>query len=236
MRALRFLAAIIVALIMAVLLYAIHLLILPFDPERKISNRVIGRIWTGCWKTILGVKVRVSGAENIKSGGPFLFVSNHASYLDVLAMYHDFPVLLRFLAKKTLVWAPVFGIAFYTLGHVYIDRRGKQGQLKSLEELAKRARKGQHIFIFPGGKRAPDGRLGEWKKGAFVLATQMHIPIVPVAITGSSALHGIGDLFVRPGTIHVHIGQPINTENSTYDDRNRLLQTVRAQVEEMLND
>lgn len=235
MRVARFILAVLVAFVLACILYLTHLLVLPFDPDREISNRVIGRGWTGAWKACLGLKVRVVGEENIREGGPFLFVSNHASYLDVLALYHDFPIMLRFLAKKTLVWVPIFGIAFYTLGHIYIDRRQKRGSKQSIAALGRLAQRGYNIFVFPGGKRASDGRLGEWKKGAFVLATQLQMPIVPLAISGSAALHGIGDLFPRPGTVTITIGKPISTAGATYEDRDRLLQLTRRRVEEMLD-
>jgi 1-acyl-sn-glycerol-3-phosphate acyltransferase len=234
MRAARLVLAVVTALVLAIILYAVVLCIAPFDKQRNFVNR-IGRIWTGAWKLILGVKVRVLGAENIKEGGPFLFVSNHTSYLDVLALYDDFPAPLRFLAKKTLIWAPVFGLAFYTLDHVYIDRGRKADRDQALGALAQRARQGKNIFIFPGGRRAADGRLGEWKKGAFVLATQLHIPVTPVAISGSAALHGIGDILPRPGLITIRIGRPIPTAGLTFDDRDRLLSLAREQVREMLD-
>jgi 1-acyl-sn-glycerol-3-phosphate acyltransferase len=89
--------------------------------------------------------------------------------------------------------------------------------------------------MFPSGKRAEDGRLGEWKKGAFVLAAELQVPILPIGIIGSQRLHGIGDWFPRPGWITLHIGRPIATTGATYADRDRLLQQARQAVEELLD-
>jgi 1-acyl-sn-glycerol-3-phosphate acyltransferase len=234
MRVVRFAVAIVAAFIWSLFLWTAILIVAPFDPVRNRVN-AIGRLWTGLWKLILGIKVRVFGAENVRTGGPYLCVSNHASYLDVLALYDDFPAPLRFLAKKTLIWTPVFGLCFYSLDHVYIDRKKKMSHKDSFAALAKKVSEGKNIFIFPGGRRAADGRMGEWKKGAFVLAAQLQIPIVPIGIVGSARLHGIGDLAPRPGTIEIRIGKPIPTAGATYEDRNRLLtQTWRA-VEELID-
>jgi 1-acyl-sn-glycerol-3-phosphate acyltransferase len=234
MRYVRFVVAVAAAFVWAWILWATVLLVAPFDPSREKVNR-IGRLWTGLWKLILGVKVRVVGAANIADGGPYLFVSNHVSYLDVLALYDDFPLMPRFLAKKTLIWTPVFGIAFYTLDHVYIDRKDRRDNKRALAKLAQKVKEGKSIFIFPGGRRAEDGRIGEWKKGAFVLGAELQIPLVPVGIVGSQKLHGIGDIAPRPGLIEIRIGRPMPTAGAGYEDRDRLLQQTRRAVEELLD-
>jgi len=234
MRVLRFVFAVFVAfVVLAPAMYVVVLVMAPFDRKRTAVN-AFSRLWTGAWKRILGIKVRILGQEKLGDGGPFIVVSNHNSYLDVLALYHDFPIQLRFLAKKTLIWVPVFGIAFYTLDHVYISRKKKTGHRQSLAALAKKVAEGKSIFIFPQGRRAPGNQLGEWKKGAFVMATELHVPLLPVGIAGSGALHGIGDFFPRPGTITIRIGEPISTENTSYEDRARLLDATRAAVARLL--
>ena len=234
MRVARACFAVVTAFVLAFVLWLVVLCTAPFDRRRDFVNQ-IGRLWFRWWKLTLGFKVQVRGEENIRSGGPFLFVGNHASYLDVIALFTDFPVTMRFLAKKTLIYVPFFGLGLLSLDHVYINRRRKDHHQQALAGMAKRARDGKHLFIFPTGRRVPDGQIGEWKKGSFVLATQLQVPVVPVAITGSAKLFGIGHWLPRPGLITIHIGRPIPTAGMTYDDRDRLLQAARAQVEEMLH-
>jgi len=234
MRFVRFFLAVIVLFTLAFFLYFLMLLVTPFDPDRT-KRLGITRFWTRLWQSALGIASEVTGAENINEGGPFIFASNHISYLDFMVLNSDFPVFLCFLGKKTLMWVPFFGLGFPLAGHVYIDRRNPESRLKSLDKMAERGRKGQHLLIFPGGKRAADGIIGEWKKGVFVLAIQMQRPVVPVAIIGSARLHGIGDLAPRPGTIKIKIGRPISTAGMTYDDRVRLLEQTREAVREMIN-
>ena len=174
------------------------------------------------------------GGSNIEHGGPFLFVSNHASYLDVLALYHDFPLMPRFWPKKPHLGAHLRH-RFFTLDHVYIDRRPGKTQTRQPARPGRQNDQGKSVFIFPGGKRAPDGRIGEWKKGAFVMAIELGLPVVPVGICGSAALHGIGDLAVRPGAIDIRIGRPIATAGLTYENRDELLKKTRSAVEALLD-
>ncbi|MDP8223539.1 MAG: lysophospholipid acyltransferase family protein [Candidatus Lernaella stagnicola] len=235
MRHLRLILALPIIFVSAVVLYSGVLVCAPFDRRRDWVNRVFGGAWFSIWKYMLGVHVRVEGRENIEPNRSYIFVANHTSYLDVMAIITDFPVVVRFLAMKTLVWIPIFGISLYTLDHVFIDHRKRATHRQSLDAIARKTDDGKSILIFPGGGRAPDGRLGEWKKGAFVIATQLHVPLVPVAISGSSRLHGIGDFGVRPGTITIRIGKPIATEGASYEDRNRFLAAARQAVEELLN-
>jgi 1-acyl-sn-glycerol-3-phosphate acyltransferase len=235
LQTLRFGFSILVVALSATILYSCAFICAPFDRRRDFINRAFGGAWARTCQWTFGTTVKIEGEENLAGGGPFIFVSNHISYLDVMAIIGRFPVVVRFLAKKTLVWIPVFGISLYTLDHVFIDRHKKVTHKESMDAIAKKTKEGKSIWIFPGGKRAPDGRLGEWKKGAFVIATQLHVPIAPVAITGSAALHGIGDVTVRPGTITMRIGRPISTVGTTYEDRDELLRQTREAVEELID-
>lgn len=236
MRLLRALVALPVQFISAFVLYCCVLIVAPFDPRREIAYH-FGRAWIWLGAKLFGVRFTVEGAENVPRESTGIFVANHTSYFDVHAVYSHLTAPVRFLAMKSLLWVPVFGIALHALGHIFVDQKGKpDSQRKQLDQLRKLAESGHFLAIYPGGGRARNRRIGPWKKGAFVLAIRAQIPIIPVGISGAARIHGVGDVLPRPGLITIRIGRPISTQGMAYEDRDRLLQKARAEVEELIAD
>lgn len=181
----------------------------------------------GWAKTILwaaGVKVVLENVEHLRTDAPQIVVSNHQSWFDVFALGAALPVRYRFVAKRELGEIPVFGRAWISCGHVSVDRGNREAAIESLEQAWREIHEDRlTMILFPEGTRSPDGRLKDFKKGAFVLAVQGQVPLVPMAVLGSRRVMGKGDWRVRSGEIRVRIGEPIPTEGSTIRDRNRLL-------------
>jgi len=128
------------------------------------------------------------------------------------------------VAKKELERVPVFGRAFVSCGHVTVDRGDRGSAVESLEKAARQINAdNSSIMIFPEGTRSPTGAMQRFKKGAFVLAIQAGVPIVPVAVRGGRAIMPKGSYRIRPGELEIHIGEPISVEGMTHDDRDALL-------------
>lgn len=178
-------------------------------------------------KTILraaGVKVRFEGLENLSREAPQIVVANHQSWFDVFTLGAELPVRYRFVAKKELGGIPIFGKAWKSCGHVSVDRGNREAAIEAMEQAWREVREDKlTMVLFPEGTRSPDGKLKAFKKGAFVLAVQGQVPLVPVAVLGSRAIMGKGTAGIRSGEILVRIGEPIPTEGATIRDRNRLL-------------
>lgn len=171
-----------------------------------------------------GVKVVLEGTENLLTDGPQIVVSNHQSWFDVFALAAALPVRYRFVAKQELGEIPVFGRAWKSCGHVSVDRGNREAAVEALEQAWREVREDKlTMILFPEGTRSPDGRLKDFKKGAFVLAVQGQVPLVPVAVLGTREIMAKGDTRVRSGEIRIRIGKPIPTEGATIRDRNRLL-------------
>jgi 1-acyl-sn-glycerol-3-phosphate acyltransferase len=171
-----------------------------------------------------GVEVSVEGLENLQTEEPQIVVSNHQSWFDVFALAAGLPVRYRFVAKKELGEIPIFGKAWKSCGHVSVDRGNREAAIESLDQAWREVHEEKlTMVLFPEGTRSPDGRLKQFKKGAFVLAVQGQVPLVPVAILGSREIMAKGSMRVRKGPITLRIGPPIPTEGSTIRDRNRLL-------------
>ena len=178
---------------------------------------------------MLGVRVHVRGLEHLEGGGPFVFTPNHQSHLDILALLGYLPGPTRFAAKHELWRHPVLGAVLDTLGMIPIDRDHPERAIDALNRATAR----QHsIVIFPEGTRSRDGRLGEFRKGAFVLAIQLGLPVVPVVCRGTRRLMPRGSrLTVVPGDAEIVIETPIPTAGLTYAARDTLAAQARAAIE-----
>lgn len=174
---------------------------------------------------MLGVDVAMHGLEHVEHAGPVIYAPNHQSHLDILTLLGHLPGATRFAAKRELWRHPVVGGVLDTLGMIPIDR---EAGARSIEVLNEAAAEASSIVIFPEGTRSRDGRLREFKKGAFVLAIATGLPIVPVCCRGTRRLMPRGSqLAVVPGHVDVFIEPPIPTVGLEYDDREALAAQVR---------
>lgn len=190
--------------------------------------------WTDSLLKAGGVRVEVEGLEHLVE--PAVLVCNHVSWYDVFALMSHLPVDARFVGKKEIVKIPFFGPAWLASGHIPIDRSDRRAAIRSLERAGEVLRTdGGVIVMFPEGTRSADGELQPFKKGAFMLALQLGVPVVPAAILGSRAIMPKGSALVRPGTMTLRIGEPIPVEGLSEDDRDVLVSrahdAVRALIE-----
>jgi 1-acyl-sn-glycerol-3-phosphate acyltransferase len=177
---------------------------------------------------MLGVDVALHGLEQVENAGPVIYAPNHQSHLDILTLLGHLPGATRFAAKRELWRHPVVGGVLDTLGMIPIDREAGERSIEVLNEAAAEA---SSIVIFPEGTRSRDGRLREFKKGAFVLAIATGLPIVPVCSVGTRRLMPRGSqLAVVPGHVDVFIEPPIPTVGLEYDDRDALAGRVREAI------
>ena len=217
-----------------------------FGPFAVVAARIKGsgtvahtvaQAWANTVFVLLGIKIRAAGLENVPTDRPVIFACNHASQMDILALYLALPVEFRFVVKEELFRIPVLGMAMRAAGYVPINRSGGKAAIKSLREAARRIREGASVVIFPEGTRSPDGRLAGFKPGGFLLASKSGCPIVPVAIKGSHMILPKGSAICRPGTISVTTGKPILTvRDGKPVKRDELMKETWQAVNAMLTD
>jgi len=181
---------------------------------------------------LCGVEVSVAGLDEIATGGPFIFTPNHQSHFDIVALLGFLPGDNRFAAKTDLFADPILGPVLRTLGMVPIDRDQPLDAIRNLVALKERP---CSVIIFPEGTRSEDGQLLPFKKGPFVAAIELGVPVVPITIRGSAAVMPKGGrLGIHPGRVEVRIDPPISTRRLSYADRVQLRDRARSIIADNL--
>lgn len=192
------------------------------------------RAWATSLLRAAGVTVEWAGLDRLAAHGPGILIVNHESWFDVLVLAAHLPVTYRFVGKKELVSVPLFGPAWLACGHIAIDRSDRESAIRSLEHAGELLRRhGGVIIMFPEGTRSTDGDLLPFKKGAFVLALKLGVPIIPVGIAGSRQVMRKHGFRVRSGTIRVQVGEPIPVAGLDENDRDRLMERTRTVVDRL---
>jgi 1-acyl-sn-glycerol-3-phosphate acyltransferase len=196
----------------------------------------LARIWSRVILGVPGVKLDITMRARLEPDRPYIFMPNHASMVDIWAVFVAIPSSFRFIAKKQLSRIPLFGWAMAAGRFIFIDRQNALAARRTMGEAARRIKSGQSVVIFPEGTRTRDGRLCPFKKGGFHLALDSGVAIVPVAIRGSRAVMPRGAALIRAGTVSLEVGEPIPTAGLTVADRDALMRRVRGEIARMLGE
>lgn len=194
----------------------------------------VALLWSRFGLLVAGARLVVEGAENIPKGRPIIFMGNHQSNFDIMALFQAVPVRFNWLAKEELFRVPFFGPSMKSAGYIPINRGDGRDALKSLDRAAKLVRAGTSVAIFPEGTRSSDGRLLPFKRGGFILATKAGVTVVPFAISGSRGVNPANRLFLRPGRIRVSFAPPIDCSGMGTRDQENLMEQVRVAISSAL--
>jgi 1-acyl-sn-glycerol-3-phosphate acyltransferase len=187
------------------------------------------RFWARVGLLLAGVRLTVAGQENLPAGAA-VYMPNHQSNFDILALFAGLPVQFRWLAKEELFRIPLFGFAMRRTGYIAVDRSDRKKAIRSMGEAARRISEGTSVIVFPEGTRSPDGTLLPFKKGGFMLAIEAAAPIVPVAIRGSHEVMPKHSQWIRGGHIQVTIFSAVPTAGTTPAGRDALMEAVRQPI------
>lgn len=190
----------------------------------------------GCWmmrvgRAILGIDLEVAGLERLDRGTPYVFMSNHLSFLDapLLVTVIDRPV--RFVAKRFVFRIPVLGLGMSFAGYVPLDKEGAGEGRRRIAKAAELIRtRGYSFLVYPEGTRSPEGELLPFRRGGFFLALDSGAPIVPITIAGTYELMPRGSKRVRKGTARIVFHEPVAVSGHSAESLPALMERVRAAI------
>ena len=179
---------------------------------------------------LAGIRYRVAGAEHLPLDRAAVYCSNHESNVDPPILFDALHPQMHILYKHEIDQIPVLARAFRMGGFIPIDRRRKESAMRSIEQAAASLRAGNSFLIFPEGTRSRTAEMLPFKKGGFIMAIKAQVPIVPVAVQGGRAAMQTGSKVIRPVTVSIRVGKPIETKGIVLDDRDELIVRVREAI------
>ena len=179
---------------------------------------------------LAGFPLSVRGVANLPRGGNWIGVSNHASYLDGVVILAALPEPFGFVAKSELQRHRIARAFLRALGAQFVERFDIDRSVEDSARLVQRAMDGQSLFIFPEGTLTRASGLMGFRMGAFQVAAQAGVPVVPVAITGTRSVLRDGGWFPHPGALSVAIAPPIASTGRDWNAATRLRDAARAEI------
>jgi 1-acyl-sn-glycerol-3-phosphate acyltransferase len=186
-------------------------------------------------RRILGIDVKVTGLERLDAATPYIFMSNHLSFLDgpLLMTILDRPA--RVIVKRFVFRTPVLGLGMRFAGYVPLDKEGAGAGKKSIARAARLIREKRYSFlIYPEGARSWDGNLQRFRRGGFFLAVECGAPIVPVTIRGTFELMPRGKRLVRRGRVRITFHEPVPVTGCTRETMVELIEKVKGAISSAL--
>ncbi|PKN24176.1 MAG: 1-acyl-sn-glycerol-3-phosphate acyltransferase [Deltaproteobacteria bacterium HGW-Deltaproteobacteria-21] len=226
---LRTIRAVLVAVLLTLVLGPPLIVISLFEKTGSTAY-LLTRLWARLLSRSMGLTFSIQGTEKIAPSVSYIIAPNHQGYVDILALITTLPPRFRWVLKRELLRIPLFGWALGRTGAISLDRSNREQAMKSLVVGASKLTGGWSVLIYPEGTRTPDGNLQHFKKGAFIMAIQTGIPILPVTCNGAYKIMPKKTIVFQPGHITVTVGDPIPSEGLTEADVGRLLDKTRAAV------
>ncbi|MCQ2310632.1 MAG: 1-acyl-sn-glycerol-3-phosphate acyltransferase [Paludibacteraceae bacterium] len=178
----QYVVALPILFVLTILCAVITILCIPWKNSWWLNR--IQAVWARSWCWLMFIPVTVRGTEHIREGQSYVFVSNHQSMYDVFVIYGWLPVVFKWLMKKEIGRIPLVGAACKAAGHICVDRRCVASGAESLLSIEKQLTNGVSTVIFPEGTRTKDGQVGRFKRGAFQIAWELNLPIIPIRLDG----------------------------------------------------
>jgi 1-acyl-sn-glycerol-3-phosphate acyltransferase len=181
-----------------------------------------------------GIRAEVDDQSGLDASKPYVFVSNHQNLIDILALAAAVPYPFGFVAKAELARVPFLGVAIRQSTSIFLDRSDRRKAVESLRKAGERIRDGNSVLVYAEGSRSYAPNLMPFKKGAFMIAIEAGVPIVPVVVVDAYRLMHDKRRVSRPGRVRVIIRPPIDLTGARRSDVGDLIERVRSEMDEPL--
>lgn len=197
-----------------------------------------GMIWSRLTCYLALCPVRVRGREHIERGKSYVFVANHQGAFDIFMIYGFLGVPIKWVMKAGLEKIPFVGAACRAAGFIFVDNSSTKAAARSVREAERALKSGASIAIFPEGSRTKTGRLGRFKKGAYQMAADQHLPIIPITLNGPFDVLPIGSLNLhrRPMEMVIHEAIPAESMDPSHEGLQQMANRTREIIESSLWD
>lgn len=212
------------------------IIVMVFSPifGNKFWGYCIPRWWSRltCWLALCRVKRRSKTKLNPKQS--YVFVANHQGAFDIFLVYGFLNQNIKWVQKQSLRKIPFVGKASEIAGHVFVDNSSVSARKRTMLKAEKEIVDGVSLMLFPEGSRSKDGTLGTFKRGAFLIAMDMKLPIVPLTINGPFDILKIRTFLIHPGKLELVVHEPISTEGLTEKDIPELMARTKETIHSAL--
>jgi 1-acyl-sn-glycerol-3-phosphate acyltransferase len=185
---------------------------------------------------LVGVKVKVSGLEHLDPNQAYILTPNHQSFIEVPLFVTYLDRYPAYLAKKEVFKYPIFGYGIGLLKVVPVDRSNSPAAVESAKQATENIRRGKSYMVYPEGTRSKDGKLLPFKKGAFMMAIDAGVPVVPVTVSGATKIMPKGEFNVFPSTVRIIVHPPLSTTGYSRDNVAELMQKTREMIYSALSE
>lgn len=217
------------------LLFGIVAVLVSSLVNQRIGSYFGGVIWSRVNAMVTPMFVMVKGKEHIKKGISYVVVANHQSYYDIFLIYGWLGIDIKWVMKKELARIPGLGFGSRKVGHIFLDRSNSRVALETLNAAKRKLVNGTSVVIFPEGTRSKTGEIGLFKKGAFKLAIDLGLPILPVTIAGTKDILPADTVDIKPGRTMLQIHESIDISGYDENTMKDLMNRTRLIIEGGLN-
>lgn len=204
--------------------------------NKKVGSYIGGTVWSRVNAFFVPMIVKTEGEEHIQKNTSYIVISNHQSQYDIFLLYGWLGIDLKFVMKKELAKIPGLGFGAKSVGHIFMDRSNKRKALESINEAKRKLVNGTSVIIFPEGTRSNTGKMGSFKRGAFKLAFDIGLPILPVTVVNTRYILPHNSLNLLPGKVQLIVHKPIDTLKFSQENDEVLITQTREVIESGLSD
>jgi 1-acyl-sn-glycerol-3-phosphate acyltransferase len=197
-----------------------------FDAKGNLAHRCI-RQWARTSLALAGLRVHIEGQERINPQNTYIFMPNHASFLDTVLAFAYIPCNFRNIIKEEVFSVPLLGLVLRRSGEIPLDRKNPWKALRSLRRAADLLKEGISIVVFPEGTRSPNEEIQEFKTALFILPIRSRIPVVPVLIEGTFQALKRGSILLNPVPLKLTFYDPIPADSFEVRDGDIYAEKVR---------